>query len=203
MDVDGDTDEEGDAETELDGEREDDGDFDTEDEGEDETEDDAEDDRELETLDERDIELEGEEDIDDEGEEDGEGDKDEDGELETLEDAELLSITKTRKTARLSLLPFSPATKVTRSPTLYPVPLLISCHVAIESIVPSKNSITEVAAAPASPTVLTTMFLTGRNKLFVAEIGNVFAIIFVVKLIISLTFLVMQALWFLAHPYLQ
>lgn len=36
---------------------------------------------------------------------------------------------------------------------------------------------TEVAAAPARATALTTVFLIGRNKLFVAEIGSDAAIV--------------------------
>lgn len=66
-----------------------------------------------------DAELDG--DVDSEGEEDTE----DDGEEEIEDDGERLSIWVTLKTARLSLVPNSPATRVTRSPTAYPVPLFI------------------------------------------------------------------------------
>lgn len=81
--------------------------------------------------------------------------------------------------ALLSALPFSPATRVRRSPIEYPVPVSETANVATESMVPSKNSMTDVAAAPASATTLTTVFLIGRNKLLVADIGRVFAMCFV------------------------
>lgn len=104
------------------------------------------------------------------------------GEDETLDEAELWSMIVTRTVALLSALPNSPATRVRTSPTTYPVPLAETEAVATASMVPSKNSITEVVAAPARPTALTIVFLMGRNRLWVVEIGSDFAMVFVVKL---------------------
>lgn len=169
-DVDGESDADGEEETDLEGDDDADGEDDTEEEGDEDAEVDGD------TDDERDIELEGEEDADDDGEDDAEAETEEDGELETLDERELLSTTSTLNVARASASPTSPATRVTMSPTAYPVPLLISCHVTIESIAPSNTSKTDVAAAPARPTVFMTVFRIGRKKLFVAEMGSDFAI---------------------------
>lgn len=184
--LDGETDAERDEDTEVEGEREAERDEDTDVEGDNEAE--AEEDAELDgdedtevegdTDAERDIELDGEEDTERDGELEADEETELDGELETLEEAELKSTTRTLKIARDSLLPFSPATRVTRSPTAYPDPFAARVHVAIASMVPSKNSITEVAAAPARPIDLTTVFLIGRKKLLVAEIGSDFAMCF-------------------------
>lgn len=53
--------------------------------------------------------------------------------------------------------------------------------VATASIVPSKNSITELAAEAHSPILLTKLVLTGNKILEVVEIGNVLAILFILN----------------------
>lgn len=171
--------EEAEGEEEIEDEREADGDGDEEIDVE--GEDDADGDDEIEV--DGDAELEGDEEIDVETDDeadvcDGDGEIEDDDDVEIEDDGERLSICVTRKTARDSLEPVSPATRVTRSPTAYPVPLLMSCHVAIASIAPSKTSRTDVAAAPASITPLINQFLTGKKKLFVAEMGSEVAIVF-------------------------
>lgn len=162
------------GEREMEVEREVEGEIDGEGEGEleIEVEGDAEDDTEFE------IEVETEVEADGDTEGDREDEIESEGEDETDVEGERKSICVTRTIALLSAFPFSPAASVRRSPTAYPVPVADAEAEAIESIVPSKNSTTDVAAAPASCKHLMTVFLIGRKRLLVAEIGSVFAIVF-------------------------
>lgn len=120
-----------------------------------------------------DAELEG--DVEDDAEDDGE----EDGEEEIDVEGERKSICVTRTTARLKEFPFSPATRVSKSPIEYPVPAAATAIASGQSITPSKTSKTEVAAAPASCTPLIKVFASLRSRLVVAETGSDFAIVFV------------------------
>ena len=56
----------------------------------------------------------------------------------------------TRTTARLPLPPYAPATRVSTSPTEYPVPAADGVTTLIPSIAPSKTSSTAAAEADAA-----------------------------------------------------